>query len=70
MSTHRMRLFHFYYHEVVENMGVQPEYLYPYLELCRFYVRVESDAADLAVLEEMLEEFYGITPEGWAEWQS
>lgn len=70
MLIHNMRLFHHYYHEVVENMGASPDDLFPILDKCRFYALVERDAADLAVLEEILEQFYGITPEGWAEWAS
>ncbi len=66
---HKMRYFHYNYQEVVDNMGASPEDLLPILDACRRSAWTERDYAHLAVLEEMLTEFYGITEEGWEEWR-
>lgn len=66
---HGMRRFHFHYHEAVENIGCDPSDMLPILDKARFYALTENDHTHLGVLEDMLEEFYGITSEGWEEWR-
>lgn len=64
-----MRLFHYAYHEAVENLGVNPDEFVKLLDECEFRALTPKDTAHLAILLEMACEFYGITEEGWEEWR-
>lgn len=67
--VHRNRLFHQYFEEVHNELGASPEYILPLMDKCEQHCLVENDAAALEFLWDCVNEFYGLTRQGWEEFR-
>ena len=69
MNSHGVRLFMHYYTEAVGELGAEPESVIALRDMAERHAWTAGDYVSLAVLDEAICEFYGLTEEGFAEWR-